>query len=57
MKPTLPDREKLDSEGAAVEPGYAEWKRANVAAGLAQSCDRKAMIPVDQVWRDLNLER
>lgn len=57
MKATFPDREKLDAEGGATEPDYAEWKRAKVEKGLAQSRDRAAMIPVEQIWRDLKLER
>lgn len=56
MKPVLPDRDKLDVEGGVAEAGYIDWKRAKVEKGLAQSRDRSAMIPVEQVWRDLKLE-
>ncbi|WP_153810791.1 hypothetical protein [Sphingomonas sp. RIT328] len=41
----------------SAEPGYAAWKRAKIERGLDQSRDRGAMIPVDQIWRDLTLER
>lgn len=57
MKSALPDRDKLIAEGGAPEPGYAAWKQAKIEQGLAQTADRAAMIPVEQVWRDLTLER
>lgn len=38
----------------APEPGYAEWKRAKVERGLAQTRDREAMIPAERIWRDLS---
>lgn len=41
----------------AIEPGYAAWKRAKIERGLEQARDRSAMIPVEQIWRDLTLER
>jgi hypothetical protein len=46
-----------ESDQVAVEPGYEAWKRAKVERALAQSRDRAAMIPADQIWRDLGLER
>ena len=57
MKPVLPDRDKLTAEGSPTEPGYAAWKQAKIEQGLAQCADRAAMIPVEQIWRDLKLER
>lgn len=57
MKPAVSDRDKLAAEGGAVDAGYAEWKQAKVKKGLAQRQDRAAVIPVEQVWRDLKLER
>ena len=50
-------RETSDTGEDTVEPGYDEWKRAKIERGLAESRDRSAMIPVEQVWRDLDLER
>jgi len=40
-----------------VEPGYAAWKRVKIERGLEQARDRSTMIPVEQIWRDLTLER
>lgn len=57
MKPTAPDLDKLAAEGGAVDTGYAAWKQAKIEKGLAQRTDRAAMIPVEQIWRDLKLER
>lgn len=56
MKPTVPDRDKVEPSGGAVEAGYDAWKRAKIERGLLESRDRAAMIPVEQVWRDLKLE-
>lgn len=56
MKPTVPDRDKVEPSGNAVEAGYDAWKRAKIENGLLESRDRAAMIPVEQVWRDLRLE-
>ena len=44
------------TEAGAVERGHAAWQRAKIERGLADSKDRAAMIPVEQVWRDLELE-
>jgi hypothetical protein len=38
------------------ERGYASWKREKVERGLAQSKERSAMVPADEVWRELGLE-
>lgn len=57
MKPTLPNREKLQAAGGAPDACYAAWKQAKIKKGLAQSADRAAIIPIEQVWRDLKLER
>ena len=48
--------EKVTEEAGAVERGHAAWQRAKVERGSAQSKDRAAMIPLEQVWRDLKLE-
>jgi len=48
---------KVDAEGGVIERGYDAWKRAKIERGLAQSRNRDAMIPVEQLWRDLSLER
>ncbi len=44
-------------DGEAIGLGYAEWKHAKIERGLEQAQDRSAMIPVEQVWRDLKLGR
>ena len=35
---------------------YDAYVRAKVLLGLEQSRDRAAMIPIEQIWRDLGLE-
>ncbi|MEG3088064.1 hypothetical protein [Sphingomonas sp. PB4P5] len=55
MTPIALPAEKLAARGRE-ESGYAAWQRAKIERGLAQSRDRAAMIPVEQVWRDLKLE-
>ena len=52
---TIP-ADKITEEAGAVERGHAAWQRAKIERGLAESKDRAAMIPVEQVWRDLKLE-
>ena len=56
MKPVSDQSEKLKEDAGAVERGYTAWKRAKIERGLAESRDRDAMIPVEQVLRDLSLE-
>jgi len=56
VKPATDLSEKLDEAPAPAEPGYAAWKRAKIERGLEQAKDREAMIPVEQLWRDLTLE-
>lgn len=56
MKPVADLSEKLDETVAATAPGYAAWKREKIERGLQQAADREAMIPVEQLWRDLKLE-
>ena len=57
MKPSVPDRDKLEADGAAPEAGYPEWKRAKIEQGLAESRLRESLIPIEQIWNDLKLER
>ncbi|MHA0329492.1 hypothetical protein [Sphingomonas aquatilis] len=38
----------------ANEQDHAAYKRAKIERGLEQSRDRSAMIPIEQVWRDLS---
>lgn len=54
---TQADDEKLTGCKGAATHSYAAWKRAKIERGLAESRDRDAMIPVEQIWRDLKLER
>ena len=48
-----------DEQGAEDAAGldHDAFVRAKVAAGLEQSRDRAAMIPIEQAWRDLIVER
>ena len=48
--------DKITDDAGAVERGHAAWQRAKIERGVAESKDRAAMIPVEQVWRDLKLE-
>lgn len=57
MKPAVDPIDKIDEVDGPVERGYDAWKRAKVERGLSQAQDRGAMIPVEQVLRDLKLER
>lgn len=41
--------DKIDVDGVVTDPIYDAWLRAKVERGLAESRDRAAMIPVDQV--------
>lgn len=56
MKSSIPDRDKTAPGADAPEPGYDAWKRTKVERGMVESQDRAAMIPVEQIWRDLKLE-
>ena len=56
MAYVVDQRDKLDAEPVVTEAGYDAWKRAKIERGLEQSRDRAAMIPVDQVLRNLSLE-
>lgn len=56
MKATTIPAEKIEADGAAVEPGYRAWKREKIERAKAQAGDRASMIPAEQVWRDLGLE-
>ena len=50
-----PEQPQAGVEGHDSE--HDAWMRAKVEIGLAQSRDRTAMIPIEQVWRDLTVER
>ncbi len=56
MASVADQRDKLDAEPVTTEAGYDAWKRAKIVRGLEQSRNRSAMIPVDQVLRNLTLE-
>jgi len=49
--------EKLGDTNADPERGYDAWLRRKIARGLDEARDREALIPAEQVWRDLGLER
>ena len=57
MKVAATPAEKIDETGVPAESDYQAWKRRKIEASKAQSEDRDSMIPADQVWRDLGLER
>lgn len=57
MKPAIDPRDKIEDADAPVELGYDAWKRSKVERGLVQARDRSAMIPVEQVLRDLKLRQ
>jgi hypothetical protein len=48
---------KIADTSEALELGHARWKQEKVQLGLKQSEDRASLIPSDQVWRKLGLER
>lgn len=54
MKPVFDEQGKLDDALGPLEDGYDAWKRAKIERGLAQSRDRSAMIPVEQVLCNLS---
>ena len=49
--------DKISDVQPVADPDHAAWKRAKIERGLAQSADRSAMIPAEEVWRKLGLER
>jgi len=49
--------EKLEADRGTVDHGYESWKRAKIERGLRQAQDRSSMIPVEQVLRDLTIDR
>ena len=46
------ERDGTQPDGMADE-GHDAFVRAKVRRGLEQSRDRAAMIPIEQVWRDV----
>ena len=57
MKPIAIPAEKVSEHEGASDPCYAAWERAKIERGLTQSRDRAAMIPVEQVWAGLGVDR
>jgi hypothetical protein len=47
---------KVAEQDISVADGYDAWKRKKILRGLAQTKDRDALIPSEQVWRELGLE-
>lgn len=43
--------------GEVADPGHDAWVCAKVEKALAQSRDRTKIIPIEQVWRDFDVER
>jgi hypothetical protein len=56
MRLATDPHDKLENADMPAERGYDAWKRVKVKRGLAQAQDRSAMIPVEQVLRDLKIE-
>lgn len=56
MKTKLAAADKVTNAPGETECGYAAWKQAKVARGMAQAKNREAMIPMEQVLRDFGLE-
>lgn len=52
-----PDADKIRETDEAPEPGYAAWKKRKIERGLEQARNRDSLIPADEVWRKLGLER
>ncbi|MES2097657.1 MAG: hypothetical protein V4459_12940 [Pseudomonadota bacterium] len=52
-----PITDKVEESDLPPEQGYAAWKAAKIARGLAQARDRAAMIPVEQALDDLKRAR
>ena len=46
-----------EPEGEAIDAEHDAFVRAKVLKALEQSRDRAAMIPLEQAWRDLIVER
>lgn len=50
---TRAEQQEDPEQGGMAEDGHDAFVRAKVRRGLEQSRDRSVMIPIDQVWRDL----
>ena len=48
------DQSEPGPAGGEVDLDHDAYVRAKVQRGLEQSRDRSAMIPIEQVWRDLS---
>ena len=49
MKQIAHSLDKTVEADFSVEQSYDAWKRAKIERGLAESCDRDAMIPAEQI--------
>lgn len=56
MKAQMPPTDEATRTGLARELGYDAWKRAKIERAVAEAKKREAMVPAEQVWRDLGLE-
>ena len=56
VKETIPT-DMISADNGPPERGYRKWKQAKIERALAQAEDRSSLIPAEQVWRDLGLER
>lgn len=57
MKNSASAADKLEEAGSPVDPGYDAWKRSKIEHAKAEARDRQVLIPAEQIWRDLGLER
>jgi hypothetical protein len=55
-KPAVPAA-KIADTGETAQRGHAAWKRGKVLRGIEQAENRDGLIPSNQVWRKLGLER
>ena len=54
---TAPPSYKVTDGDDVSEAGYAAYKKQKIERGLEQAKHRESLIPADQVWRNLGLER
>lgn len=57
MPARIDEHDGSAADGSSVERGYEAWKRTKIERALVESRDRASMIPIEQLWRHLPLER
>ncbi|CAN5397212.1 hypothetical protein BH10PSE12_BH10PSE12_13860 [soil metagenome] len=56
MRAKLAAQDKVAETEGTSDRGYTAWKRAKIERGLTRAQDRDAMIPAEQVLRDIGFE-